>query len=177
MKAIIIIFLLNIILVAQIKNQTPLSGYWVFSNDTIMVSTEDLNMTWMNDTNGYIKGTVKWIDAFNIEESITSEFNWVRPPQKLVPGNDVNITIFYINIEYSTISNILSGISIFFSKAKLKIIKSKKEYSSESKSALISVPDFYEGDDKETHFIIDCFIGNSHYIISYIYLWVSSQNE
>jgi hypothetical protein len=158
----------------------PLCGYWELSGSKIDNFSDNKYTNWIRG-NEIISGTCKWQDVLKIEHTVSSSFKWDQPAQKLVPGTNIKISGSYINDEYSTPNRVLTGIHITLDKSKngvstdiIKLTKDNKQHYSEDKTALISIPNFYKGDNREINIIVDCYIGKDHYIATYTYLWVDS---
>lgn len=161
----------------------PANGFWMLSD----VKTENKNLgkitNWVINSE-IIIANARWIDQLNIEHNVSCTFEWDRPPDKLIPGTDNKIKTYFKNNEYSTTGKVNTGIKIKIDKIGkiesnldyesidiLKLAKDYKNRSSEDKLGFFTVPKYYKGDNRTIELVVDCYIGNDHFISTYFYNW------
>lgn len=161
-------------------------GYWEI-NGTNSASNPSKITNWkVSEQN--ITGESVWNDMLNIQHTISSSFKWEKPPERMVPGMELSLSGEYIDNEYSTTGKTVTGIKIYIDKIgtpvnkpsldAVEIVKLNKDYRqhiSEAKKNKFSVPKFYIGKSKDIQVIVDCYVGNDHYVSTYTYTWVNTK--
>lgn len=161
-------------------------GYWQFTGQNN--GFNPTKITKWNASEQAVTGISSWKDYLEIIHTVSSSFKWDKPPEKMIPGTDVDLKGTYKNIEYSTTGYIKTGIKIFIEKVGdpisdpgydaidiLKMTKDYKQHMSEVKNATYSPPKFFRGKSKDIQLVVDCYIGSDHYVTTYIYNWISTQ--
>jgi hypothetical protein len=161
-------------------------GYWQLTGQNN--GFNPTKITKWNASEQAVTGISSWKDFLEIIHTVSSSFKWDKPPEKMIPGTDVDLKGTYKNIEYSTTGAIKTGIKIFIEKVGdpisepgydaidiLKMTKDYKQHMSEVKNATYSPPKFFRGKSKDIQLVVDCYIGSDHYVTTYIYNWVSTQ--
>jgi hypothetical protein len=100
------------------------------------------------------------------------------------PGSYLNIEAKYTNNEYSTPSRILTGIKMFFDRTGanfmaetqdaieiMKVLKDNKQNTSEVKKGFFLAPKTLFDDTNRCELIIDCYVGQDHYVTTYTYTY------
>lgn len=161
-------------------------GYWELSN-----SNNAFNPSKITNWSGAEQNMTaisQWKDILNIEHTVSAGFKWEKPPEKMVPGVQLNLSGEYIDNEYSTTGKIPTGIKIYIDKVGtpinkpsmdavdiVKVSKDYRQHTSEAKTSKFSAPKFFIGKSKDIQVIVDCYIGSDHYVSTYTYTWVNSQ--
>jgi hypothetical protein len=135
-----------------------------------------------------LTGESVWKDVLEIQHTVSSSFKWEKPPERMIPGMELNLTSEYIDNEYSTTGKIATGIKIYIDKIgipinkpsldAIEVVKLNKDYRqhiSESKRSKFAAPKFYIGKSKDIQVIVDCYVGTDHYVSTYTYTWVNTQ--
>jgi len=161
-------------------------GYWELTGNN--KGANPTKVTKWDGTSQSITGTSSWKDYLDIIHTVSSSFKWDTPPDKMMPGMEVNLKGTYTNNEYSTYGATKTGIKIFIEKVGdpisnpgydaidiLKMTKDYKQHMSEVKNAKYSAPKYFRGKSKDIQLVVDCYIGSDHYVTTYIYNWVISQ--
>lgn len=161
-------------------------GYWELTRSNY--GTNPTNITTWKSSEQSVTGTSSWKDFLEIIHTVSSSFKWDEPPEKMIPGKDIDLKGSYKNIEYSTTGTIKTGIKIFIQNVGspisnpgydainiLKMTKDYKQHVSEVKNAKYNAPKYFRGKSKNIQLVVDCYIGSDHYVTTYIYDWVSSQ--
>jgi hypothetical protein len=161
-------------------------GYWELSGNNN--GSNPTKITKWDGTGQSITGTSSWKDYLDIIHTVSSSFKWDAPPEKMIPGMEVNLKGIYTNNEYSTYGATKTGIKIFIEKVGdpisnpgydaidiLKMTKDYKAHMSEVKNASYNPPKYFRGKSKDIQLVVDCYIGSDHYVTTYIYNWVSTQ--
>jgi len=159
------------------------SGYWVLVDaKTNVYNTQGLT-TWENKSNN-ISGEYTWKDFLDIVHTVNSGFKWENPPQTMQPGNFLNIEAKYVNNEYSTPSKIPTGIKMFIDRNGanalkesvesieiMRVAKDNKHNNSEVKKGFFVVPKTLFDESAKCDLVVDCFIGQDHYVTTYTYVY------
>ena len=161
-------------------------GYWEL-NGSNNASNPSKITNWTG-TEQSLTGQSIWKDILDIQHTVSSSFKWERPPERMIPGMEVALTGEYIDNEYSTTGKTITGIKIYIDKIgtpvnkpsldAIEIVKLNKDYRqhlSEAKKNKFSAPKFFIGKSKDIQVIVDCYVGNDHYVSTYTYTWVNSQ--
>jgi hypothetical protein len=167
---------------ASIKTELT-TGSWVMTD----VKTHQYNrgyITKWESTSNEITGLCSWKDILDIVHTVSSGFKWDPPPQTMRPGTFLNIDAKYINNEYSTTAKMLTGIKMSIDKVGssymanspdaievMKVSKDNKQYSSEDKKGFFNAPKTLFDDTNQCQLIIDCYIGQDHYVTTYTYTY------
>lgn len=161
-------------------------GYWELNGTNNAFNPSKITNWKGSELN--LTGESVWNDMLNIQHTVSSSFKWERPPEKMIPGMELNLSGEYIDNEYSTTGKTATGIKIFIDKVgtpinkpsrdAVEIIKLNKDYRqhiSEAKNNKFAVPKFYIGKSKDIQVIVDCYVGNDHYVSTYTYTWVDTK--
>lgn len=165
-------------------NKTELTtGNWVMSDVKTEIFNKN-NITKWNSASGEISANCSWKDILNIVHTVNSGFKWQEPPKTMQPGSFLNIEANYINVEYSTTGKVLAGIKMFIDRAGasyqvmepeaieiVKLTKDNKQYGSEMKKGFFTAPKTLFDDTYDCQLIVDCFVGQDHYVTTYTYTY------
>jgi hypothetical protein len=164
----------------------PMSGYWKLTNSNTEIANLEKHTEWSTET-GTLTATTSWDDNHKIEHTISASFRWDNPPEKMLPGGDVKIQGTFVNNEYSSIGRILYGLLVsvgnsgtkFFNvktdaSQVLLINKDYKQHNSEVKDGWFLAPKHYLGESTWIQIMVDCYIGQDHYVTTYVYNWIES---
>jgi hypothetical protein len=159
-------------------------GYWEL-NGTNNAFNPSKVTNWTGGEQN-LTGVSVWNDILNIQHTVSSSFKWEKPPERMVPGMEVNLTGEYIDNEYSTTGKTVTGIKIYIDKIGtpinkpsldaieiVKLNKDNKQHVSEARKNKFSAPKFYIGKSKDIQVIVDCYVGTDHYVSTYTYTWVN----
>ena len=158
-------------------------GSWVLTN----VDQKSYNRTsttkWSNNSNE-VDGLCSWKDILDIVHTVNAGFKWQEPPQKMQPGTYMNLEAIYTNNEYSTTGKVFTGIKMFFDKVGanymamntnglevLRVIKDDKQNASEVKKGFFYAPKTLFDETNQCQLIIDCYVGQDHYVTTYTYTY------
>jgi len=161
-------------------------GYWELN--TTNNANNPTKITKWSETGTKLTGTSEWKDILDIIHTVSSSFNWDNPPERMVPGMELNLKGAYVNNEYSTTGKIQTGIKIFVDKVGepiekpsydaiqiVRLSKDNKQHISEERNGKFSAPKYFRGKSKDIQVIVDCYIGTDHYVTTYEYNWVTTQ--
>jgi hypothetical protein len=161
-------------------------GYWELN--TSNSTSNPTKITKWNGSQQSLTGTAEWKDILDIIHTVSSSFKWDAPPERMVPGMELNLSSSYVDNEYSTTGKTKTGIKIYIDKVGnpiekpsyesidiVKLNKDYREHRSENRDGKFSAPKFFKGRSKDIQVIVDCFIGDDHYVTTYVYDWVNSQ--
>jgi hypothetical protein len=164
----------------------PMSGYWKLNNSMTEIANLEKHTQWSTET-GTLTAVTSWDDNHNIEHTISASFRWDNPPDKMTPGGDVKIKGTFVNNEYSSIGRVLYGLLVsignsgtkFFNVKTdatqvLQINKDYRQHNSEVKDGWFNAPKHYTGESTWIQIMVDCYIGQDHYVTTYVYTWVES---
>ncbi len=156
-------------------------GSWVLTN-VDQKAYNGTNLTkWTGSTND-VGGMHSWKDILEITHTVNSGFKWQDPPKMMQPGSYLNIEAIYTNLDYSTPSNVKTGIKMFIDKAGtsyqvantdaieiLKVNKDNKQNANEVKKGFFDAPKTLFDETNQCQLIVDCYIGKDHYVTTYTY--------
>jgi hypothetical protein len=161
-------------------------GYWELNTSNF--TNNPSKITKWSETGTKITGTSEWKDILSIIHTVSSSFKWDTPPERMVPGMELNLKGAYENNEYSTTGKIQTGIRIYIDKVgepiekpsydAVQIVKLTKDYKShfnEEINGKFSAPKYFRGKSNDIQVIVDCYIGTDHYVTTYEYDWVTTQ--
>jgi hypothetical protein len=165
-------------------NKTELTtGSWVLTNVQTH-SYNGKNITKWESATTEINGMCSWKDMLEIIHTVNSGFKWEEPPKNMPIGAFLNIEAKYTNIEYSTPCRVLTGIRMFIDRPGanyqvpnedaieiMRVIKDEKSNKSETNKGFFNAPKTLFDDSKQCDLIIDCFIGQDHYVTTYTYAY------
>jgi len=160
-----------------------ITGSWILTgSETHVYNTHGLTK-WENKSNE-IDGEYTWKDFLDIVHTVNSGFKWETPPKSMQPGNFLNIEASYVNNEYSTPSKIPTGIKMFIDRNGInfmtqtqesieimKVSKDNKQNGSEVKKGFFTAPKTLFDEIPKCDLVIDCFIGQDHYVTTYTYTY------
>jgi hypothetical protein len=165
------------------------TGNWVLTDRRTEVFNK-ANVTQWSGSEQNLLGLCQWEDVLNIVHTISGGFKWEEPPRTMAPGTDVKFAVGYVNDEYSTDNKVLIGIKVrvdnttadyYTASPKavdvLKLTKDNKNYSSETKTVYFSAPKTLLGESNEIQFMVDCYIGQDHYVSTYTYTWTGDESS
>lgn len=160
-----------------------MSGIWVLT-ETNTSKFNNANVTKWGGFEQNISANCVWVDILNIEHSISCSFKWLDPPKTMNPGKDTKFGIEYIYNDYASTNKVVYGI-----KAKLdnfsadymaagpnalevaRLTKDNKNYNSETKTLYFTAPKQFLGETNQMQLIVDCYMGQDHYVTYYTYTW------
>lgn len=156
-------------------------GSWVLSN-VEQKAYNGTNLTkWTGNTNE-VGGMHSWKDMLDIIHTVNSGFKWQDPPKTMQPGSYLNLEAVYTNLDYSTPSNVKTGIKMFIDKAGvsymvsnpdaidiLKVNKDNKQNANEVKKGFFDAPKTLFDETNQCQLVVDCYIGKDHYVTTYTY--------
>lgn len=158
-------------------------GSWVLTDVKSNVYNRG-NVTKWESASNEITGMCSWKDILDIVHTVSSGFMWQQPPTTMRPGNFLNLDAKYINNEYSTTAKLLTGIKMYIDKPGsnylintpdaievVKVSKDNKQYSSEDKKGFFNAPKTFFDETNQCELVVDCFIGQDHYVTRYIYTY------
>jgi hypothetical protein len=164
----------------------PMSGYWMLVNSKTEVANLVKHTEWTVES-GLLTANTNWEDAHKIEETISASFKWDNPPDKMLPGSEVQIKGTFVNNEYSSISRVPYGLLVSLGSTNIKyynakseasevlqISKNYKQHNSEVKDGWFTAPKHYAGESTWIQLMIDCYVGQDHYVTTYIFSWTES---
>ena len=158
-------------------------GSWVLTN----VEQKSYNKTgttnWQT-TGNQAEGVCSWKDVLEIVHTVNSGFKWQEPPQRMQPGTYMNLEAIYTNNEYSTTGKMNMGVKMFFDKVGanymamnsngMEVLRMNKNYSqnaTEVKKGFFYAPKTYFDDSNQCQLIVDCYVGQDHYVTTYTYTY------
>lgn len=157
------------------------SGSWVLTGME-QKSFNGTTLTKWNGKDNNIDGVHSWQDILDIIHTVNSGFKWQAPPQTMQPGAYLNLEAVYTNLDYSTPSNVKTGIKMFIDREGvnygasntdaieiLKVNKDNKSYANEVKKGFFLAPKTLFDETNKCQLIVDCFIGKDHYVTTYTY--------
>lgn len=158
-------------------------GSWVLT-DVEQKSHNGINLTKWKGAQNEIDGAYSWKDILDIVHTVNSGFKWEEPPKNMRPGDYLNIEAIYNNLDYSTTSNVKTGIKIFIDRVGtnymvpnsdaieiLKVNKDNRQNLTEVKKGFFNAPETLFDDTKQCQLIIDCYVGKDHYVTTYTYTY------
>lgn len=161
-------------------------GYWELSGTDNAFNPSKITNWTGNEQN--LTGQSVWKDLIDIQHTVSSSFKWEKPPVRMIPGVELSLEGEYIDNEYSTTGKTQTGILIHIDKIGtpvnkpsidaievVKLNKNDKQHLSEVKKNRFNVPKFYIGKSKDIQVIVDCYVGNDHYVSTYTYTWINTQ--
>jgi hypothetical protein len=184
------VFPLNAQVIAGGDDKTDLStGTWVLTERNI-TKFNNANVTNWGGIEQNLTANCVWTDILKIEHSISCGFKWMDPPSVMFPGKDTKFAIEYIYDDYASTCKVVYGI-----KAKIdnvaadymaagpnsvdivKLTKDNKNTSSETKTVYFTAPKTFIGDTNQMQLMVDCYIGQDHYVTYYTYSWVEGDGS
>jgi hypothetical protein len=173
----------NVIETARFSQEELTNGIWVLERSEI-TKINSINITKWNTTESDLKAVCTWKDKIDIVHTVESGFKWQDPPKSMKPGEYLNLEAIYTNIDYSTTSNILIGVKMFFERVGgdlknpeanaievMKLNKDRKSYANEVKKGFFYAPKYYFDATNQCQLVVDCYIGKDHYITTYTYTY------
>ena len=165
-------------------NKTELtSGSWVMT-DVKTQAYYGKSITKWNTASTEVTGTCSWKDMLDIVHTVNSSFKWEEPPKIMPIGAFLNIEAKYINNEYSTPCKVVTGIKMFMDKVGtnymapnpdaidiMKVTKDNKVNTTEVKKGFFTAPKTLFDDTNQCELIIDCFVGQDHFVTTYTYTY------
>lgn len=168
---------------AGISKEELVGGTWVLTG-VESKSINGVNITKWQNNNNVLQGNCSWKDVLNIIHTVESGFSWQDPPKKMQPGSYLNLEAVYTNIDYSTTSQMNTGIKMFFAGTNsdfkviqpnsvevLKVNKDSKHYANEVKKGFYYAPKNYFDDTNICNLVVDCYVGKDHYVTTYTYTY------
>jgi hypothetical protein len=159
------------------------TGSWVMSGVKTQVYNRN-NITKWETASGEIDANCSWKDILDIVHTVSTGFKWEEPPKTMQPGSFLNIEANYINKEYSTTGKVYTGIRMFIDKVGanylvmdpeaievMKLAKDNKQYNSEVKKGFFSAPKTLFDDTNDCQLIVDCYVGQDHFVTTYTYTY------
>ncbi|MCX7878703.1 MAG: hypothetical protein N2510_08720 [Ignavibacteria bacterium] len=157
------------------------SGAWILT-DVEQKAYNEVGITKWEKSGNEIVSLCQWKDILDIIHTVNAGFKWMEPSSYLKPGSLMEFQASYINKEYSTTTNLKTGIRVFFDRKDasyksnsieavyvLNVSKYNKYYSSEDKREVFTVPKYLFDDSNECVLIVDCYVGGDHYVTKYTY--------
>jgi hypothetical protein len=157
------------------------SGLWVLTG----VEQKVFNKTGVTKWEiiaGELSGLCQWKDVIDVIHTVNASFKWKEPPIYLKPGSASEFEASYINKEYSTTTNLRTGMVVYFDEVKpnyykkgigaldvMNISKYNKYYTSEDKKNIFNAPKYFFGNSNECRLIVDCYVAEDHFITIYTY--------
>lgn len=173
---------------AQTSYMELSSGSWVLIDRKTEVYNR-ANVTKWSGSDQNLLALCQWKDIMNIEHTISNGFKWADPPRSMAPGKDFKIALDYINDEYSTDNRVLTGIDVkldyigadYLTVSKNgyeagKLVKDNKNYNNETKTVFFSAPKTFLGETNQMQLMVDCFIGQDHYVTTYTYSYTNEES-
>ena len=158
-------------------------GAWVLTNTEQKVHNGTNLTKWAGNTTE-IGGVLSWKDMLDIIHTVNSGFKWQDPPKTMQPGSYLNLEAIYTNLDYSTSSNVKTGIKIFIDKVGtnfmamnpdgidvLKVNKDNVHYNNEVKKGFFDAPKTLFDETNQCQLIVDCYIGKDHHVTTYTYTY------
>ena len=159
------------------------TGSWVMTDVKTHVYNRGNITTWENGSNE-ITGLCTWKDILDIWHTVNSGFKWEEPPHSMKPGNFLNIDAKYINNEYSTTAKLPTGIKMYIDRKGsnyllnspdaievMKVSKDNRQYASENRKGFFNAPKTLFDETNQCELVVDCFIGQDHYVTTYTYTY------
>jgi len=159
------------------------TGSWVMTGSKTEVYNRN-NITKWETSTGEIDANCSWKDVLNIIHTVNSGFKWQEPPKTMQPGSFLNLEANYINKEYSTTGKVLTGIKMYINRVGgnylvmeaeaievVKLAKDNKQYNTEIKKGFFIAPKTLFDDTNECQLVVDCYVGQDHYVTSYTYAY------
>ena len=163
------------------------NGVWVLTG----TNTSKFNNANITKWGGYeqnISANCSWIDILNIEHSISCSFKWLDVPKTMSPGAATKFAVEYVYDDYASTNKIVHGIKAKFDDAGadylaagpnvldiVKLTKDNKNYSSETKTLYFIAPKTFLGETNQIQLMVDCFMGQDHYVTYYTYTWTGDE--
>lgn len=158
-------------------------GSWVLSG-VEQKAYNGTNLTKWKAASNEIDGTYSWKDILDIIHTVNSGFKWEEPPKSMRPGDYLNLEAIYSNLDYSTPSNVKTGIKMFIDKVGtnymisnpdaieiLKVNKDNKQNMTEVKKGFFDAPKTLFDETRQCQLIVDCWVGKDHYVTTYTYTY------
>jgi hypothetical protein len=158
-------------------------GNWVLTS-TDFKSYNGTNLTKWSGEKNEIGGLYSWKDILDIIHTVYSGFKWEAPPQAMKPGSYLNLEAIYTNLDYSTTSNVKTGIKIYIDRVGanylsanpeaveiLKVNKDGKQNLTEVKKGFFDAPKTLFDETNQCELVVDCFVGKDHFVTKYIYTY------
>lgn len=169
------------------NDPNSVQGYWQLTETKSEIYNVANRTKWTEGA--YITAISSWIDYLDVEHTIESGFKWDTPPEKLMPGKNLQLAGSFEDREFSTCSRIQSGIKIYVSGNQkgflhpdavisnvLYLKKDCKTHNSEINIGTFTAPRNNSKDNNLLHLTIDCYIGSDHYVSTYTYMWVAGKS-
>lgn len=168
---------------AGLSKEELVGGNWILTN-VESKSFNGVNITKWQANNNELQGNCSWKDMLGIVHTVESGFSWQDPPKKMQPGSYLNLEAVYTNIDYSTTTQLNTGIKMFFAGTYsdfkvmepnaveiLKVNKDNKHYANEVKKGFFYAPKNYFDETNMCNLVVDCYVGKDHYVITYTYTY------
>ncbi len=164
------------------------SGNWVLTDRRMDVFNE-ANVTQWSGSEQNLNAVCQWKDVLSIIHTISGSFKWQEPPRSMAPGSYNKIAASYINDEYSTDNRVLLGVKVKIDNITsdysaagpgsidiLRLTKDNRNYSNETKTGYFTAPKTLVGESNEMVMMVDCYIGQDHYVSTYTYTWIGEES-
>ncbi len=164
------------------------SGNWVLTDR----KTELFNVSNITEWSGSeqnLNAVCQWKDVLNIIHTVSGAFKWQEPPRTMAAGSYNKFAATYINDEYSTDNRVLLGVKVKIDNITsdysaagpgsidiLRLTKDNRNYSNETKTGYFTAPKTLIGESNEMVMMVDCFVGQDHYVSTYTYTWVGDES-
>lgn len=165
------------------------NGNWILTERNTQVFN-NVGVTMWSGSEQDLMATCQWKDILNVEHTVSSIFKWEEPSRIMAPGSYEKFHSQFIKEDYSTTANIQQGIKVRFDRLGtdftvpnsnaievLNLSKDKRKHDSEEKTGFFYAPKTLLGETNDILMIVDCFIGQDHYITTYTYTWSSDGNQ
>lgn len=159
------------------------TGSWTLTS-VEQKSYNGTNLTKWNGNVNEVGGVQSWKDILDIVHTVNSGFKWQEPPKSMQPGSYLNLEAIYTNLDYSTPSNVKTGIKMFIDRVGtnyqatnpdaidiLKVNKDNQHYQNEVKKGFFNAPKTLLDETNQCQLIVDCYIGKDHYVTTYTYTY------
>jgi hypothetical protein len=178
LSALIVMLLLSVSVLSGVNpipdpkddNPTEPAGLWQLKD--VQIKNEKCN--WKG-TDGELTLYTKWNDFLQIQHIIDCKLRWTNFPSLLRPDTDLEFSTEFINKEYSTTSNLQTGIRLILTGIKpVKIFELNKNFNNhqtETKTVKVLIPKHNE--TKELKITVECFSGQAKYSTIYSYVWIN----
>ena len=166
-----------------------MNGLWVLT-ETNTSKFNNANVTKWGGFEQNLSANCVWTDILNIQHSISCSFKWLDVPKTMAPGKDTKFGIEYIYDDYASTNKVVYGI-----KAKLdnvsadylaagpnaldiaRLTKDNKNTNSETKTLYFTAPKTFLGESNQMQLIVDCYMGQDHYVSTYTYTWTGDGSK
>ena len=175
--------------VAAGENKTELNGGTWLLTDRRMERFNNAGVTKWSGSDQNVLGECKWVDVLNIEHSIEGGFKWGDAPRTMIPGADTKFNIEYVYDNYATTNNVAFGMKVKIDNITadymaasptsldiMRISKNGRNYGSETKTAYFTAPKTFLGESNQISLLVDCYMGQDHYVATYTYTWSSEES-